>query len=107
MQDFVAFMSDSAVVNSSTLLPNIEEVLANIPFDSPALPDNYSARADVENRIIDLLVGKVPCKGSVVCAFGMLTYKLLQANYSRKSFKKIIYTMLSCTMLSYTKQSQL
>jgi hypothetical protein len=73
LQDFEAFMTNSNGKSAKAALVEIEqkERIANVPFDSPALPDNYRARADVENQLVDLLVGTVLCKGSVICAFGM------------------------------------
>ena len=71
-EDFKAFMSNSTESSIAARPKHEQKVgLANVPFDSPALPDNYRVRPDVENKLIDLLVGTTVCKGSVVCAFGM------------------------------------
>ena len=49
----------------------VEEVV-DIPVDAPILPDSYSHRPDVEKKLLDLLVGKVSCRGSCISAHGMV-----------------------------------
>ena len=49
----------------------VEEVV-DIPVDAPILPDSYSHRPEVEKKLLDLLVGKVSCRGSCISAHGMV-----------------------------------
>ena len=49
----------------------VEEVV-DIPVDAPILPDSYSHRPVVEKKLLDLLVGKVSCRGSCISAHGMV-----------------------------------
>lgn len=69
LQDFEAFMLSSIDPIAQKTDQTVGKI-ANVPFDAPSLPENYRARPEVENKLIDLLVGSTVCKGSVVCAFG-------------------------------------
>jgi hypothetical protein len=71
LRDFEAFMSNGPATAIAPKIGQQDDKIANVPFDSPSLPDNYRARPEVETKLIDLLVGTTACKGSVVSAFGM------------------------------------
>jgi CO dehydrogenase nickel-insertion accessory protein CooC1 len=67
--DFEAFMKKETGTDIS-LTPEKSQI-ASLPVNMPSLPENYSHRHDVEDRIRDLLVLGKTCKGNTVAAQGM------------------------------------
>ena len=67
--DVEAFMKGRTDADIS-LTPEKSQI-ASLPVNMPFLPENYSHRHDVEDRIRDLLVVGKTCKGNTVAAQGM------------------------------------
>jgi hypothetical protein len=71
-QHFQSFMAKTDATTTTAVSTDKQAPgLPDIPVDAPVLQDGYSHRPKVEKEILDLLVGRSPCVGNCISAYGM------------------------------------